>query len=194
MSAKMKKEEFLKEAKDKELQRQIKNKIDEARALATEHLTPEQIEEIKRGPYEEMFYMDVADTDGTVNPNEPTRMKKIEAPSLRLRNELKSLQHKKLSSEQEGLLRKLLNFDETMWKYDSETLGHALYELFFDWREAQPEKSKQKILSQHAQGAGAGADSKDNAAGDKDDGAGSQQNDPEAEKSEKKKMAMFKMS
>lgn len=31
-------------------------------------------------------------------------------------------------------------------------------------------------------------------AGDKDDGAGSQQLDPEAEKTEKKKMAMFKMS
>ena len=139
-----------------------------------------------------MFYFEVADPDGPANPNEPTRMKKMEAPSLRLRNELKALQLKKLSTEQEGLLRKLLNFEETMWKYDSETLGHALYELFFDWREAQPEKSKQKILSQHAQGAG--ADSKDNAAGDKDDGAGSQQNDPEAEKNEKKKMAMFKMS
>lgn len=147
MASKMKKEEMLKEAKDKDLQRQIKTALKTAQEAAAEMLTPEQIEEIKRGPYEEMFYIEVPDLDVPSNPNEPTRTKKIEAPSLRLRNQLKALALRKLSPEQEGLLRKLLNFEETMWKYDSESLGHALYELFFDWREAHPEKSKQRILS-----------------------------------------------
>ena len=140
-----------------------------------------------------MFYLEVPDPDSSTNPNEPTKLKKIEAPSLRLRNQLKALALKKLSPEQEGLLKKLLNFEDAMWKYDSETLGHKLYELFFDWTNAISEKSRQKLLSQHAQGAGGThADSKD-AAGEKEDGA-SQLNDPEAEKSEKKKMALFKMS
>ena len=150
MATRLKKEEVLKENKDKDLQRAIKTALKVAQEAAIANgapLTAAQADDIKKAAHEEMFFIEVADPDASANPNEPTRLKKVEAPCLKLRNQLQALQLRKLSNEQESLLRKLLSFEDTMWKYDSETLGHKLYELFFDWSSAHAEKSKKAILS-----------------------------------------------
>ena len=117
-----------------EIKRQSEIKMEEK----GEPLNDEEKRKISEEAFEQM-YMTFIDDD-----KENTRIK-VKSSALIMKESLENIAKSQISKDQEALLKKLLTFEDCMWKYDSESMQSKIYELFFDWKEAIKPRPKNDI-------------------------------------------------